>query len=123
MKLVSSRALYEMVGKSLGMTPAAYRRGGDGLHIRYWATSAMLGRVLVANTERGICTVLLGQTNHVLLQEVRAEFPKAVFEDHAPSSEWLARVKSCEREDPLISKLPRELREHIFQARIWGSVR
>jgi AraC family transcriptional regulator of adaptative response/methylated-DNA-[protein]-cysteine methyltransferase len=118
----SSRALYEKTSTSLGMTPAAYRRGGDGIRIRYWFTSSTLGRVLVARTERGTCAVLLGRDSAFLLRELRAEFPTAVFVEHVASRQWLDGLKSCQREDPMLSKLPLRLRGQIFQARAWKAL-
>src|ERR1700722_5047772 len=57
----SSRALYEKTRKGLGMTPSVYRHGGKGIHIRYTITDSPLGSALVASTEQGVCTVLLGE--------------------------------------------------------------
>src|SRR3984957_1909346 len=57
----SSRALYEKTRKGLGMTPSVYRHGGKGIHICFSITQSALGSTLVASTEQGVCTVLLGE--------------------------------------------------------------
>ena len=56
----SASRLYERVPSHLGMTPAAYRRGGAGMRIEYTITVSPLGRLLVGATQRGISAVYLG---------------------------------------------------------------
>ena len=58
----SSRSLYEQSGTRLGMTPATYGRGGRGMRIIYTTAACKLGRLLVAATERGVCSVALGDS-------------------------------------------------------------
>jgi AraC family transcriptional regulator of adaptative response/methylated-DNA-[protein]-cysteine methyltransferase len=117
----SSRALYEKTRKGLGMTPAVYRRGGKGTRIAYAITDSSWGSVLVASTEHGLCAVLLGEDEDVLHRELRQEFPGAGFNQES-SAKWKAAVLSCQREDPLLLKLPMSLRGRVFQARVWDAV-
>src|SRR3990172_155520 len=42
------------------MTPAVYARGGAGQAVNYAIVASPLGRLLVAATARGICSVQLG---------------------------------------------------------------
>src|SRR5207244_11918578 len=54
----SSRSrVYENVPGGLGVNPGEFRRGGEGLRIRYSIIDSPLGRLLVAATERGVCGV------------------------------------------------------------------
>jgi AraC family transcriptional regulator of adaptative response/methylated-DNA-[protein]-cysteine methyltransferase len=117
----SSRALYEKTKKSLGMTPAVYRNGGRGITISYLITDSLLGSVLVAGTDRGLCAVILGEDEDLLLRELHEEFPGASFAQES-SAKWKATVLSCRREDPLFSKLPVSLRGRVFQAKVWSSL-
>jgi AraC family transcriptional regulator of adaptative response/methylated-DNA-[protein]-cysteine methyltransferase len=114
----SSRALYEKTRKGLGMTPAVYQHGGKGIHICYALTQSGLGSTLVASTEQGVCTVLLGEDDAVLIRELRQEFPAAVLR-RSSSAKWKA-VQSCQDQDPLLSKLPVSLQGRVFLARIWN---
>ena len=120
----SSRAVYEQSNKSLGMTPSTYRRGGEGVRIRYSISDATLGRMLVAGTERGICAVLVGEDDKLLIGELRDEFPRAVFRrDKVFSGQWFAAAQFCQSEDPLISKLSRIVRKQVFQVKMWKALR
>jgi AraC family transcriptional regulator of adaptative response/methylated-DNA-[protein]-cysteine methyltransferase len=113
----SSRALYEKTRKGLGMTPAVYRHGGKGIHICYAITQSALGSALVASTEQGVCSVLLGDDESALIHELRQEFPPAVL--RRASSAKLKAVQSCQDQDPLLLKLPVSLQGRVFLARIW----
>ena len=117
----SSRALYEKTKIGLGMTPAAYRHGGKGIHVCYEIEDSSLGRVLVAGTESGTCAVLLGENDEVLLRELREDFPMATFQRKS-SEKWKATVLSCQAEDSLLSKLPASLRGRVFQSRVWAAL-
>jgi AraC family transcriptional regulator of adaptative response/methylated-DNA-[protein]-cysteine methyltransferase len=115
----SSRALYERAKKGLGMTPAAYRRGGEGAHIRYAITNSALGPILTASTGHGLCAVLLGDDDDLLVRELREEFPKADLKRES-SAKPRAAMHSFQDEEPLLSKLPMSLRGRILQAKVWN---
>jgi AraC family transcriptional regulator, regulatory protein of adaptative response / methylated-DNA-[protein]-cysteine methyltransferase len=117
----SSRALYEKTKKSLGMTPAVYRRGGNKVRLSYSVTDSALGSVLIAGTDQGLCAVLVGEDEDILLRQLHEELPGAVFTQES-SAKWKAAVESCQEESPLLSKLPASLRGRVFQARIWNSL-
>src|SRR6266852_5901952 len=59
----SSRSLYEKSSERLSMTPATYGRGGSGMRIIYTIANCSLGRLLVAATQRGVCSVALGDSD------------------------------------------------------------
>ncbi|MBC7840727.1 MAG: methylated-DNA--[protein]-cysteine S-methyltransferase [Gemmatimonadaceae bacterium] len=74
----SSRA-YVDASRNLGMTPSVYRRGGDGVTIRWAATDTPLGRLVIGATEVGLCWVSLAATDDTLLRELSDEFPRATI--------------------------------------------
>jgi AraC family transcriptional regulator of adaptative response/methylated-DNA-[protein]-cysteine methyltransferase len=119
----SSRALYERASKHLGMTPATYQRGGVGIRIRYASIGSTLGRVLLAGTQEGICAILLGKDDDTIIGQLRREFPMAVLtRDRIALGTWSASIDSCQREDPLLAKLPLEFRVRVFQAKVWKNL-
>src|SRR6185436_12687818 len=69
----SSRGLYEKSSAQLGMTPATYGRGGKGMRIVFTIADSPLGRLLVAATERGVCSVTLGDSDSELTRALFAE--------------------------------------------------
>ncbi|AHX11904.1 6-O-methylguanine DNA methyltransferase [Dyella jiangningensis] len=97
----SGSRVYEHSDRLLGMTPASYRAGGAGADIRYTTTATPLGRLLVATTSRGICSVTLGDTDRELEQRLADEFPQATRQRvDAGREEWL---------DAVIARIAREL--------------
>ena len=77
----SSSRLYEEAGARLGMTPGTYGRKGRGMRIAYVMASTPLGRLLVAATEQGICSVRLGDSEEELEAALRREYSAAEIVD------------------------------------------
>src|SRR5438128_2212807 len=73
----SSRGVYEGAASALGMTPAAYARGGEGATIAWTLRETPVGLALVAATDRGICAISLGDDAAALERELQGEFPRA----------------------------------------------
>jgi len=63
--------------RNMGMTPSAYRSGGEGELIAYVCRETALGPTMMAATDRGVCFVQFGQDMETLLEQLRAEFPRA----------------------------------------------
>lgn len=121
----SPSRVYEHGAARLGMAPQAYRRGGEGLAIRWSGVDTALGRALVAVTERGVCAVLLGEDEARLEAELRAEFPRASLQRvDAGRDEFLApRVRAVA--DALAQRsgqVPVELIGTAFQRRVWEAL-
>lgn len=79
----SSSRLYEKASENLGMTPAIYKKGGKGMNINYIITDCELGKLLVARTPRGICSVTFGDSAKELRQGLEEEFPNAEIAEDA----------------------------------------
>lgn len=120
----SPSRVYEQAGAKLGMTPAAYRRGGDGVRIRFAVVPSPLGKLLIAATPDGVCTVNLGDDEAQLERRLRAEFPRARVErDEDGSLAALAdRVLAHLRGDGPSHDLPLDVRGTAFQQRVWRAL-
>ncbi len=120
----SSSRLYERTPDQLGMTPAAYKRGGAGMHIEYTIVDSPLGRLLVAGTERGICRVGLADNDEVLEGTLLNEYPSAeIRQDGERLRPWLeAVIDHLTGEQPHLD-LPMDIRATAFQWRVWEELR
>lgn len=121
----SPSRVYEHGAARLGMAPQAYRRGGEGLELRWSLVPTALGQALVAVTERGVCAVLLGEDAGALEADLRAEFPRAALQRvDAGRDEFLApRVRAVA--DALSHRagaVPVELIGTAFQQRVWEAL-
>src|SRR6266404_6687812 len=124
----SSRGLYEKSSAHLGMTPATYGRGGRGMRIIYTIADCSLGRLLVAATARGVCSVALGDADSELITSLFAEYPKASIDSRdtviSPSlNVWLSKVlEYLSGKTPRID-LPLDIQATAFQWRVWEELR
>lgn len=120
----SSSACYEQAPAALGMTPAAYRAGAPATRIGYALAACRLGLLLVGATERGICTVALGDQAEDLLTELRREFPHAALQDDPQTLEpWLCAIlEHLEGTRPHLD-LPLDIQASAFQQRVWSALR
>ena len=121
----SPSRVYQDGAARLGMLPAAYRRGGEGLQIRWTTFDTQLGCALVAATERGLCTIALGDAAAALEAGLRAEFPAAqLCRVEEGSDDFLApRVRQVA--DLLAGRagvLDIELIGTAFQQRVWQAL-
>jgi AraC family transcriptional regulator of adaptative response/methylated-DNA-[protein]-cysteine methyltransferase len=118
----SLRALYEKAGQGLGMTPAAYQRGGEGACIRFALAEVTLGHALVSATQAGVCTLALGAHEDALVRELANEFPAAasLLREAPIPPAWLQALRRAEREDPLLCRLAQNTRRDVFQANVWN---
>lgn len=129
----SSSRLYERAPGHLGMTPAAYGRGGEGMEIHYAIVNSPLGRLLAGATTRGVSAVYLGQSDQVLESELRREYPRATLvADKARRSnsgeaaglrQWVERiVEHLQGKEPSLD-LPTDVQATAFQRRVWEELR
>jgi len=75
----SNGRFYATADAVLGMKPVAYRSGGAGMQIRFAVGECSLGSILVAQSERGICAISLGDDPDGLVRELQDHFPKAAL--------------------------------------------
>jgi len=122
----SSSRLYENSKARLGMTPREMRNGAAGLVIRYCIADSPLGRMLVATTDVGVCTIAFGDNNAEVLEAFRHRFPKAQLMAEKDSTGWLgeavAFVTSQMGEHPLAANFPLDVRATAFQQRVWKAL-
>ena len=116
----SSSRLYERSSSQLGMTPATYGKGGRGAVINYAIVESPLGRLLVAATHKGVCSVKLGDSDAALKADLLNEFPAAELRhDEKPLRVALeAIIKHLEGKRPHID-LPVDVQATAFQRQVW----
>ena len=123
----SPSRLYERAPSHLGMTPAAYRRGGEGMHIDYTIVDSPLGRLLVGATDRGISALYLGESDATLRTAIEKEYPRAELrrDDDGPDSlgEWVEKILAHLRGQKPHLDLPTDVQATAFQRRVWEELR
>lgn len=120
----SSRSLYEKAGERIGMTPAVYKKGGQGVAINYTIADSPLGKLLVASTEKGICAVSFGDSDEELKRELEQEFFAAeISEDSKGLKKAVDSILRGLNGERSILALPLDVRGTAFQMSVWAELR
>lgn len=120
----SNGRFYETSGDVLGMTPTNFRRGGKDTEIRFAIGDCSLGAILVAQSERGVCSILLGDDPDALLRDLQDRFPRASLIGGDEAFEAIvAQVIGFVEEPEKGLNLPLDIRGTAFQQRVWSALR
>lgn len=120
----SNSRFYETSDMLLGMRASDYRAGGSGAVIRFAVGQCSLGAILVAQSQRGICAILLGDDPDALVRNLQDQFPKAQLLGGDETFEQLVAQVVGFIEMPAIGlNLPLDVRGTAFQQRVWQALR
>jgi AraC family transcriptional regulator of adaptative response/methylated-DNA-[protein]-cysteine methyltransferase len=120
----SNARFYEKSNAVLGMTPSSYRAGGANVDIRFAIGECSLGAILVAQSERGICAILLGDDADALARDLQDMFPRAnLIGGDAAFEKTVARVVGFVEAPGIGLDLPLDVRGTAFQQRVWQALR
>lgn len=120
----SNSRFYENADQLLGMRAREYRDGGAGTAIRFALGQCSLGAILVAQSQRGICAIFLGDEPDQLLRDLQDRFPKAELQGGDQGFEQLvARVVGFVEAPSTGLNLPLDVRGTVFQQRVWQALR
>lgn len=118
----SSSRLYERASSQLGMTPARYGKQGSGVTIHYTIATTPIGKMLLAATERGVCSIRFGALVEPLERDLRTEFPKAeIFRSDRTLAEQVKALRAIMQGDSSAS-LPLDIQATAFQRRVWQAL-
>ena len=112
--------LYEDSTSKLGMTPASYRKGGEGASISYLTSKCRLGFLMVAETAQGICSISMADRETDLVDALNREYPKATI---TRSESVKYRMDSVLQyfEGQLLN-LPLDVEGTEFQRKVWSAL-
>ncbi len=120
----SNGRFYAASDAILGMTPRRFRNGGADTDIRFAVAQSKLGAILVAESDRGICAISLGDDPDALVREVQDRFPKAwLVGDDAAFDARVAQVVAAVEQPRRGLDLPLDIRGTAFQQRVWQALR
>jgi AraC family transcriptional regulator of adaptative response/methylated-DNA-[protein]-cysteine methyltransferase len=120
----SSSRFYEKSHKVLGMAPSRYRAGGVDIEIQFAIGECSLGSILVAQSDRGICAILLGSDPDKLARDLQDSFPRAsLIGGNADFEQLVANVVGFIDAPRIGLDLPLDIRGTAFQQRVWHALR
>ena len=106
----------------LGMKAREYRAKGKGQSIRFCSFGTPLGTVLVAATDKGVCSVKIGDHTRSLERLLVEEFSEAKISRSA-MPEVEAAIGGFLRGEGALARVPLDIRGTVFQRRVWEELR
>ena len=120
----STSRVYEQIDGRIGMTPSAYRAGGQGEKIYYAVRKSLLDHLMMAATDRGVCFIHFGDQVSDLQDALKKEYPEAdLFRSSAEGNQdlnlWIEALDNHLFHDGGKPNLPLHLNGTAFQIRVW----
>ena len=120
----SNAPFYAQARHALGMTPRDFKAGGANAVIRFAVAQCSLGAILVAATEKGVCSILMDDDPEVLVRDLQDRFPRAeLIGGDAAFESLVAKVVGFVEAPALGLDLPLDVRGTAFQQRVWEALR
>lgn len=120
----SNSRFYEASDQLLGMRARDYRAGGAGAVIRFAVGQCSLGAILVAQSQKGICAILLGDDPDRLVRDLQDQFPKAeLIGCDGDFEQLVAQVVGFIEAPSMGLHLPLDVQGTAFQERVWRALR
>jgi len=119
----SSSRFYEQADGMLGMKPTEYKKGGPNIPIRFAIGQCALGSILVAQSEKGVCAILLGDDPDELAKDLQDRFPNAtLISGDAEFESLVSQVIGLVENPSKGLDLPLDVRGTAFQQRVWEAL-
>jgi AraC family transcriptional regulator, regulatory protein of adaptative response / methylated-DNA-[protein]-cysteine methyltransferase len=104
------------------MSARDYRAKGKGQRISYCCFPTPLGTVLVASTDKGVCSVKLADDAARLRRLLTEEFSEAEIAE-VPMKDLKQKILSFIDGEANLTRLPLDIRGTVFQRRVWDELR
>ncbi len=112
--------LYGDARLKLGMSTASYRKGGDGADIHFQTAQCNMGRLLVAETTHGVCSVNIADNEELLVEALHAEYPRASIVRTDSVRKRIDAILEYFNGKKLV--LPFDVDGTDFQRRVWSAI-
>ncbi|MBP8006505.1 MAG: methylated-DNA--[protein]-cysteine S-methyltransferase [Acinetobacter sp.] len=119
--LSSTSRLHDLFIQIEGMTPAEYKHGGQNLSIHYQFAETLFGEVLIASTHKGICALTFVQHQADALEQLKSQFPQAIFKQQADQFQQSALVL-FQKDQCRLADIKLHLKGTDFQLKVWQSL-
>ena len=114
--------VYEGVDEKLGMSPTAYRDGAHNEAISFVCRETVLGMLMLAATNKGVCFAMFAEEEAPLQSMLEAEFPNAIFSKAGPSAQldsWFDAINKHLLGTGPHPLIPTDVRGTAFQIKVW----
>lgn len=104
-----------------GMTPGEYQHGGANLNVNYNFAGSPFGEMIVASTSKGICYIAFIDDHQNGLNDLRNEFPNAVFNQKADPVQQNA-LSLFHDDWSNLNQIKLHLKGTDFQIKVWETL-
>lgn len=120
----SDSRFYEKSDRILGMPAKTYQKGGKDKVIYFALGRCTFGDILVAQSEKGVCAIFLGDDPQTLVQQLQDQFANAELIGADERFEWVVASVVGFIENPLQGiELPLDIKGTAFQEQVWKALR
>jgi AraC family transcriptional regulator of adaptative response/methylated-DNA-[protein]-cysteine methyltransferase len=92
-------------------------------HIRFAIGKCSLGAILVAESDKGVCSILIGDDSSSLARDLHDRFPHAsLVANQRGCQDLVAKVVSMVEQPVVELALPLDPRGTAFQQRVWKAL-
>jgi AraC family transcriptional regulator of adaptative response/methylated-DNA-[protein]-cysteine methyltransferase len=122
--LSSGGRLHDLFVTLTAMTPGEFKQGGAGLTLQHSVHASPFGDYLLAVCERGICALrfLMGASSAEVVQELRAEWPRAELVERPEATRPFAERIFPLRKPRTIQPLSLFVKGTNFQLKVWEAL-
>ena len=120
----SSSRLYDQAMHGIGMTPKRYRAGGKGETLTYACRDTVLGPLMMAATDRGVCFAQFGTDCETLQAKLRSEYAQAELQEYQGQTafqldRWIDALNAYIQNKRPRPEIPLDLQGTAFQIKVW----
>ena len=119
--LSSTSRLHDMFIKIEGMTPAEYKNGAQDLIIEYSFADTNFGKIIIANTNIGICYLAFYENDIIALNLLKKHFLNATF-NAAKNKLQTEILKVFQNDFTNIKEIKLHLKGTAFQLKVWETL-
>lgn len=106
------------------MDSSIHQKKLSAKHIHFACGNSSLGKFLVARSEKGICAILLGDTQQELISDLNRRFPTTeLHHNERDFAEQLQQLVQLIEHPQQTLQLPMDIRGTLFQQKVWQALR
>jgi len=120
----SAAAYYAQQKSRSGMNAGQYKSGAKNMELNYGFGQSRFGEIIVATTEKGVCCILLGDSQKALFDDLKRRFSNAVLsQDKTHLEPIIQRVVSHLDNPAGAQNFSLDIQGTAFQERVWEALR
>lgn len=117
----STGRLHNLFVNIEGMTPGEYKSGGENLKIQYQYYNSCFGKLIIANTSKGICHVMFYERENEAFNTFKQNFPNAQYEQ-VTMDIHLRVVEVMEQSGQQTQPIQLHIKGTPFQFKVWEAL-